>query len=116
MRSSALAHAVQLVHRDIQAEEELQGVFSDGRGACVALSAAVQPQGLAHLFEHNLFGDVIAERCAACCSASEERHKTASVSLSSHVKDEIHALQRWQPTDFTTTTGLNRTQNILTFL
>lgn len=97
MRSSALAHAVQLVHRNIQAEEELQGVFGDGSGACVALSAAVQPQGLAHLLEHNRFGDVIAERCAACCSASEERHKTASVSLSSHFKDEMHALQRMYP-------------------
>lgn len=56
MRSGALAHAVQLVQRDIQAEEELQGVFGDGSGARVAPAAAVQAQGLTHLFEHKLFG------------------------------------------------------------
>ena len=56
MRSGALAHAVQLVQRNIQAEEELQGVFGDGSGAGVALVAAVQAQSLTHLFEHELFG------------------------------------------------------------
>lgn len=77
MRSGALAHAVQLVQRDIQAEEELQGVFGDGSGACVALTAAVQPQSLTHLFEHKLFGYAIAEWCTACSAASEERHKNS---------------------------------------
>lgn len=52
MRARALAHAVQLVQGDVQAEEELQGVFGDGRGTRVALGAAVQSQSLAHLFEH----------------------------------------------------------------
>lgn len=84
MRSGALAHAVQLVQRNIQAEEELQGVFGDGSGACVALVAAVQAQGLTHLFEHQLFGYVIAERCAASCCASEERRKTKSVNVLTH--------------------------------
>jgi len=56
VRPAALAHAVQLVHGDVQAEEELQGVFGDGGGARVAPAAAVQAQGLAHLFEHQLFG------------------------------------------------------------
>lgn len=72
MRSGALAHAVQLVQRNVQAEEELQGIFGDGSSACVALVAAVQAQGLTHLFEHKLFGYVIAEWCAA---VSEERQK-----------------------------------------
>lgn len=75
MRPGALAHAVQLVQRDVQAEEELQGVFGDGSGACVALGAAVQPQSLAHLFEHELFGEVVAEGCAARCSAPKTKHK-----------------------------------------
>lgn len=70
VRSRALTHAVQFVQWNIQAEEELQGVFGDGRGACVALVAAVQAKGLTHLLEHELFGYVIAERCAANCSAS----------------------------------------------
>lgn len=61
MRSGALAHAVQFVQRNIQAEEELQRVFGDGSGTGVALSAAVQAQSLAHLFEHELFGNVVAE-------------------------------------------------------
>lgn len=56
VRSGALAHAVQLVQRDIQAEEELQGIFGDGCSPCVALVAAVQAQGLTHFFEHKLFG------------------------------------------------------------
>lgn len=56
VRSGALAHAVQLVQRDVQAEEELQRVFGDGCCACVALAAAIQAQGLTHLFEHKLFG------------------------------------------------------------
>lgn len=56
VRAGALAHAVQLVQGDIQAEEELQGVFGDGSGAGVALVAAVQAQSLTHLFENKLFG------------------------------------------------------------
>lgn len=56
VRAGALAHAVQLVKRDIQAEEELQGVFGDGSSAGVALVAAVQAQSLTHFFEHKLFG------------------------------------------------------------
>ncbi len=83
MRSGALAHAIQLIERNIQTEEELQGIFGDGSRTCVALLATVQSQGLAHLFEHKLFGYVIAE-CAASCSASEERQKTPSVSVFSH--------------------------------
>lgn len=74
MRSAALAHAVELVEWDVQAEEEFQGVFGDGSGARVALGAAFQPQGLAHLLEHELFGYLIAERCLACCS-TPERHE-----------------------------------------
>lgn len=77
MRAGALTHAVQLVQRDIQAEEELQGVFGDGSGACVALVAAVQAQSLPHLFEHKLFGNVIAEWCATSCCASEGETKKA---------------------------------------
>lgn len=69
VRASALAHAVQLIQGDVQAEEELQGVFGDWRGPCVALGAAVQPQSLAHLFEHELFGNVVAEGWASCCVA-----------------------------------------------
>lgn len=72
MRAAALAHAVQLVQWNVQAEEELQGVFGDGGGARVAPAAAVQPQGLAHFFKHKLFGDLIAEGCLACRSASED--------------------------------------------
>lgn len=72
VRSGALAHAVQLVQRNIQAEEELQGVFGDGSGACVALGAAVQAQSFTHLFKHKLFGYMIANSCAASCSVSEE--------------------------------------------
>lgn len=67
MRPSALAHAVELIQGDVQTEEELQGVFGDGRGPRVALSAAVQPQSLAHLFEHKLFGNVVAEGWARRC-------------------------------------------------
>lgn len=70
MRPGALTHAVELVQRNIQAEEELQSVFSDGSGACVALGAAVQAQCLPHLFEHKLLGDVIAEWCLPDCSIS----------------------------------------------
>lgn len=67
VRAAALAHAVQFAQRNVEAEEELQGVFGDGRGACVTLGAAVQAQGLTHLFEHKLFGYVIADRSAAWC-------------------------------------------------
>lgn len=74
MRASALTHAVQLIQGDVQAEEELQGVFGDGRGPCVALGTAVQPQSLAHLFEHKLFGNLVAEGWASCCVAP--MHKT----------------------------------------
>lgn len=69
VRASALAHAVQLVQRDVQTEEELQGVFGDGCGPCVALGAAIQSQSLAHLFEHKLFGNVVAEGWTSCCVA-----------------------------------------------
>lgn len=74
VRASALAHAVQLVQGDVQTEEELQGVFGDGRGPSVALGAAVEPQSLAHLFEHKLFGNVVAECWASCCVVP--MHKT----------------------------------------
>lgn len=70
MRSGALTHAVQLVQRNVQAEEELQGVFGDGSSAGVALSAAIQAQSFTHLFEHQLLGYVIAEWCAPDCSTS----------------------------------------------
>lgn len=70
MGASALAHAVQLVQRNIQAEKELEGVLGDRSSACVAPVAAVQAQSFAHLFEHKLFGYVIADRCAASFSIS----------------------------------------------
>lgn len=72
MGAAALAHAVQLVKRNVKTEEELQGVFGDGGGARVAPGAAVQPQGLAHFFKHKLFGDLIAEGCLARRSSSGE--------------------------------------------
>lgn len=97
MRSGALTHAVQLVQRNIQAEEELQGVFGDGSGARVALTAAVQPKSLAHLSEHQLFGYVVAERCTACRAASEERRKTTSAECLENFYDEIQSLQRMNP-------------------
>lgn len=87
VRPGAFTHAVQLIHRDVQAEEELQGVFGDGCGACVALGAAVQTQSLTDLFEHKLFGYLIAECWATSCPTSEEEeegHKTAGVSVLSH--------------------------------
>lgn len=61
MRTAALAHPVELEERNVQAEEELQGVLGDGGGARVALGAALQPQGLAHLLKHQLLGKLIAE-------------------------------------------------------
>lgn len=73
VRAAALAHAVQFAQRNVEAEEELQGVFGDGGGACVALGAAVQAQGLTHLFEHKLFGYVIADRSAAWCRIPGEK-------------------------------------------
>lgn len=75
VRSGALAHAVQLVQRNVEAEEELQGVFGDGSGARVALFAAVQAQSLAHFFEHELFGDVVAECSRAICCISKGKRK-----------------------------------------
>lgn len=72
MGTAALAHAVELVERDVQTEEELQRVLGDGGGARVALGAALQPQGLAHLLKHQLFGDLIAEGRVACVSAPED--------------------------------------------
>lgn len=50
--SGALAHAVQLVQRDVQAEEELQRVLGDGRGSREAERTAVQPQRLPDFPEH----------------------------------------------------------------
>lgn len=94
VRSAALAHAVQLVQRNIKAEEELQGVFGDGSGACVALAAAVQAQGLTHLLEHKLFGYLIAERRAASCCTSEKRQKkTLSLSFRSHFSSTYFTLK-----------------------
>lgn len=78
MRSAALAHAVELVEWNVQTEEEFQGVFGNRSSARVALGAAVQPQGLAHFFEDELFGYLIAERCLACCS-TPERHKPVQI-------------------------------------
>lgn len=75
VRSGALAHTVQFVQRNVKAEEELQSVFGDGSGACVALFAAVQAQSLAHFFEHKLFGDVVAECSMAICCISKGKQK-----------------------------------------
>lgn len=59
VRSSALTHSVQLVHWDVQAEEELQGILGDGGCTCVTLGAAVQTQGLTDLLEHQLLGQAV---------------------------------------------------------
>lgn len=85
VRAAALTHAVQLIKRNVQTEEELQGVFGDRSGARVALAAAVQPQGLPHFFKHQLFGDLIAESCVACRFASEETRS---------VQGRIHTQQK----------------------
>lgn len=50
--SSALTHAVQFEQRDIQAEEELEGIFGGGGSSSVAFGTAVQAKSFAHLFKH----------------------------------------------------------------
>lgn len=79
MRPGALTHPEQLVQRDIEAEEELQCVFGDGSGACEALGAAVQSQGLAHLFEHELLGDVVADGGASNSTVSAKANMYCNI-------------------------------------
>lgn len=88
--SGALAHAVELVEGNIQAEEELQRVFGDRGGACVAFVAAVQAQGLAYFLKHKLFGNLIAERCTACCCVSGgKKHKKGGSEMSNEWEQNV---------------------------
>lgn len=79
MGSGALTHAVKLVERNVEAEEELQGVFGDRGGACVASGAAVQAESLAYFLKHELFGNLIAERGAGSCYVSGKTKKYGEV-------------------------------------
>lgn len=79
--SGALAHAVQLVQRNVQAEEELQGVFGDGGSSCVALVAAIQAQSSTHLLENQFFCELITHWCTASCSVSTGTQKQNQISV-----------------------------------
>lgn len=58
VRPGALTHAVQLEHRNVQAQKELQRLSGDGSSPRVALCAAVQPNGLSHFVVHQVPGYV----------------------------------------------------------
>lgn len=52
----ALAHAVELLHRDVQAHVVVQSFFCDGSGSSAAQLAAVQTQGGPNLLKDQVVG------------------------------------------------------------
>lgn len=52
VRSSALAHAVQLKDGDVEAHEVLQCVFGDGSCTCVTGPTAVKTQSFSYILEN----------------------------------------------------------------
>lgn len=73
--SGAFTHAVQFVHRDVQAVEELQRVPGDGRGTGKAEGAAVHSQRLPHFLVHQTLGQAIVQRLVGRLTVPEMETK-----------------------------------------
>lgn len=82
VRARALAHAVQLLHRDAEAHEVVQSIFGDGSGSSAGQLAAVQTQLATNLLKHQIVGQHEAPRHLVLPAAKQ----TQSVPMSRRVQ------------------------------
>lgn len=81
VRAGALAHAVQLLHRDAEAHEVVQSFFGDGSGSSAAQPAAVQTQLAPNPLKHQTVGQHEAPRHRVLPAAKQTQSVPTSSDL-----------------------------------